>query len=191
MIIICSCDSCLGNIEYLQFDWIFCCTLHLMLIFPSLLIGVTDISLYYHYASHILLSFYYCYLCLHPLFGLFTHNIVTFPGIIWLLSYFLITLVYFPIILHLKCIHSYCNLILICIYTFLGDDDLFCNDITLLHHILLILWIRYFLQIFAFCYFYLCFLQRGDWKALEFKEYNLNAQVQPNQIGYLQPLLEA
>ncbi|WOL09555.1 phenylalanine--tRNA ligase alpha subunit, cytoplasmic [Canna indica] len=33
-------------------------------------------------------------------------------------------------------------------------------------------------------------LQKGDWKDLEFKEYNLNAQVQPLQIGYLQPLLE-
>ncbi|XP_020090920.1 phenylalanine--tRNA ligase alpha subunit, cytoplasmic [Ananas comosus] len=33
-------------------------------------------------------------------------------------------------------------------------------------------------------------LQRGDWKDLEFKEYNLNAQGQPIQIGYLQPLLE-
>ncbi|XP_074584783.1 phenylalanine--tRNA ligase alpha subunit, cytoplasmic [Curcuma longa] len=33
-------------------------------------------------------------------------------------------------------------------------------------------------------------LQKGDWKDLEFKEYNLNAQGQPIQIGYLQPLLE-
>ncbi|KAJ8500685.1 hypothetical protein OPV22_011237 [Ensete ventricosum] len=33
-------------------------------------------------------------------------------------------------------------------------------------------------------------LQRGDWKDIEFKEYNLNAQGQPIQIGYLQPLLE-
>ncbi|XP_073011303.1 phenylalanine--tRNA ligase alpha subunit, cytoplasmic [Typha latifolia] len=33
-------------------------------------------------------------------------------------------------------------------------------------------------------------LQRGDWKDLEFKEYNLDAQVQPIQIGYMHPLLE-
>lgn len=33
-------------------------------------------------------------------------------------------------------------------------------------------------------------LQRGDWKDLEFKEYNLSAQGQPIQVGYLQPLLE-
>ncbi|KAJ3694883.1 hypothetical protein LUZ60_000260 [Juncus effusus] len=30
----------------------------------------------------------------------------------------------------------------------------------------------------------------GEWKNLEFKEYNLSAQVQPIQVGYLQPLLE-
>lgn len=40
-----------------------------------------------------------------------------------------------------------------------------------------------------FLTFVLC-CQRGDWKDLEFKEYNLNAQAQPIQIGYLQPLLE-
>ncbi|KAI0495534.1 hypothetical protein KFK09_021835 [Dendrobium nobile] len=33
-------------------------------------------------------------------------------------------------------------------------------------------------------------LLRGDWRDLEFKEYNLSAQVQPIQIGYLQPLLK-
>ncbi|XP_039129249.1 phenylalanine--tRNA ligase alpha subunit, cytoplasmic [Dioscorea cayenensis subsp. rotundata] len=33
-------------------------------------------------------------------------------------------------------------------------------------------------------------IQRGDWKQLKFKEYNLSAQVQPIQIGYVQPLLE-
>ncbi|URD93080.1 phenylalanyl-tRNA synthetase alpha [Musa troglodytarum] len=33
-------------------------------------------------------------------------------------------------------------------------------------------------------------VKQGDWKDLEFKEYNLNAQGQPIQIGYLQPLLE-
>ncbi|PKA56109.1 putative phenylalanine--tRNA ligase alpha subunit [Apostasia shenzhenica] len=34
-------------------------------------------------------------------------------------------------------------------------------------------------------------IQRGDWKDLEFKEYNLSAQVQPIQIGSLHPLLKA
>ncbi|XP_020272856.1 phenylalanine--tRNA ligase alpha subunit, cytoplasmic-like [Asparagus officinalis] len=33
-------------------------------------------------------------------------------------------------------------------------------------------------------------LLRGDWKDLEFKDYNLDVQEQPIEIGYLHPLLE-
>ena len=33
-------------------------------------------------------------------------------------------------------------------------------------------------------------LQRGDWKELEFKEYNFSAKGQPVEGGYLHPLLK-
>jgi phenylalanyl-tRNA synthetase alpha subunit len=33
-------------------------------------------------------------------------------------------------------------------------------------------------------------LRSGDWKDLEFKDYNFGAQGQPIAIGYVQPLLE-
>lgn len=33
-------------------------------------------------------------------------------------------------------------------------------------------------------------LQRGDWKELEFKEYNFNAKGQPAEGGHLHPLLK-
>lgn len=35
-----------------------------------------------------------------------------------------------------------------------------------------------------------CSLCSGDWKNLEFKEYNLNAEAPPIQAGYMHSLLE-